>query len=181
MKKNFLAFLLIITVFIYGCSGTNSQIHVQGQAVGSKVGLNQGDFAPDFNVKTVDGKTIKLSELTSQGKPVVLYFMATWCPNCRNDLGALRGVYDKYKDDVEFVAVGIDLKESPNLLASYKSQMGLINIEIAPGSRKILSDYSVSYTTTKYGIDRNGRIAFRAIGTVDTNAWEQIFQGLLAT
>lgn len=39
------------------------------------------EVAPDFAANTLDGKPIQLSQL--RGKPVVLYFFASWCPACK--------------------------------------------------------------------------------------------------
>jgi cytochrome oxidase Cu insertion factor (SCO1/SenC/PrrC family) len=40
-----------------------------------------GSLAPDFELETVDGDTIRLSDL--RGKVVALNFWATWCAPCR--------------------------------------------------------------------------------------------------
>ncbi|MDD2488532.1 MAG: redoxin domain-containing protein, partial [Bacteroidales bacterium] len=34
---------------------------------------------PSVSVKTLDGKTIKASEFSNEGKPFVICFWATWC------------------------------------------------------------------------------------------------------
>lgn len=52
-----------------------------------------GETAPDFELKTVDGKTIKLSEQTRQGKVVLLVlrgFPGYQCPICRRQVIAFR-------------------------------------------------------------------------------------------
>src|SRR5574344_708190 len=45
--------------------------------------VKKGTVAPDFTMKTIDGKTFRLSQL--KGKVVVLDFWASWCPDCRKD------------------------------------------------------------------------------------------------
>ena len=80
-------------VFVYGCTGGSSHNpNMQGQAVAANTGANHGNLAPNFTINTVEGKELKLSELADD-KPTVLYFFATWCPNCAHDLAAVKDVY----------------------------------------------------------------------------------------
>ena len=182
-KKTLIALLLIASVFVYGCTSTVSRstgtnnLEVEGQVVGGKVGTNKGNLAPDFTINTIDGKTLRLSELTSD-KPTVLYFFATWCPNCARDLAAVKDIYPQYTDKVNFLAIDMDLKESEYQIASYKQRMNLPDIEFAAGKRSILADYNVVYTTTKYFIGKDRTILTNGVGGIDQDAWHQVFQSM---
>lgn len=71
-----------------------------------------GKPAPDFSLKTIDGKEIKLSDL--RGKTVLINLWATWCPPCRYEMPGIQMAYEKYKDK-GLVVLGIDFTVQDNL------------------------------------------------------------------
>jgi len=178
-KKLIIALSLVLVVVVYGCTASNPDSpNIQGQSVGGRgVGINKGNLAPDFTITTIDGKTLKLSDMTND-KPTVLYFFATWCPNCARDLAAVRDIYPQYVDKINFLAIDIDLRESESQIASYKQRMNLPNIEFAAGKRDVLANYNVVYTTTKFFIGKDGTILNKGVGGIDQNTWRQIFQSM---
>src|SRR5699024_11611819 len=50
----------------------------------ANVGIEKGDMAPDFELETLDGGKVKLSDL--RGEKVMINFSATWCPPCRAEM-----------------------------------------------------------------------------------------------
>ena len=67
-----------------------------------------GTTAPDFKMKTPDGKTIQLSKY-AKGKTVVLDFWASWCPDCRKDAPEVVRMYEAYHPyGIEFIGVSMD-------------------------------------------------------------------------
>jgi peroxiredoxin len=66
-----------------------------------------GDRAPDFMLKDQDGKDVRLSDLTDQGRVVLIFFRGKYCLICR---AALRGLLPRLEDfknsRVAVVAVG---------------------------------------------------------------------------
>ncbi|MBI2140839.1 TlpA family protein disulfide reductase [Candidatus Woesearchaeota archaeon] len=141
------------------------------------VGNTKGFTAPDFTIKTIDGKAVSLQQLTSE-KPTLLYFWATWCPYCKRDLAAASKVYPEYKDKVNFLAIDLDPKESVAAIAAYKRNGGHDFIDFAPADLKVLQGYGITSTTTKFAIDRSRLILWRGSGEVDEKTWRIILDGL---
>ena len=70
--------------------------------------VKAGTTAPDFKMKTPDGKTIQLSKI-GKGKTVVLDFWASWCPDCRKDAPEVVRLYEEYRQyGIEFIGISMD-------------------------------------------------------------------------
>lgn len=69
--------------------------------------LKPGTVAPDFILPMMNNYKVQLSEF--KGKYVLLDFWATWCPDCRKDIPAVKELYDKYGSKVEFIGVSFDV------------------------------------------------------------------------
>ena len=68
--------------------------------------LKPGMTAPDFILPMVNNYKVQLSEY--RGKYVLLDFWASWCPDCRKDIPAVKELYAKYGAKVEFIGVSFD-------------------------------------------------------------------------
>lgn len=65
----------------------------------------------DFEMKTPDGKPIKLSDYVGKGKVVLIDFWASWCGPCRKEMPNIVKLYQQYKDK-GFEIVGVSLDKS---------------------------------------------------------------------
>jgi len=157
-----------------------------GQQVIGSVPNKIGDLAPNFTATTVDlssgsaGENITLSDLKNTGKPTVLYFWATWCPFCRDELTNLKSIYPQYKDKVNFVAVDVDIEEDAGTIAKDVNSRGYLgNFTLA--SVPLLQDYKIYDTSTKYVIARNGTILFSGAGEVSKQYWINLFNHAISS
>ena len=67
----------------------------------------RGAEAPDFVLKSLSGRNLRLSEY--RGEVVMLSFWATWCGDCRAQLERLGSMRDRYQDaGIELLAVSLD-------------------------------------------------------------------------
>ena len=70
--------------------------------------VKAGTAAPDFKMKTPDGKNFQFSKW-AKGKTVVLDFWASWCPDCRKDAPEVVRLYEKYRQyGIEFIGISMD-------------------------------------------------------------------------
>jgi len=72
--------------------------------------------APDFTVKTFQGKRITLSKL-DKNKVIVVNFWASWCPSCREEAPDLEKVWRRYKEETIFI--GVDIKDTEKDALAY--------------------------------------------------------------
>ena len=85
-----------------------------------------GEPAPDFALRSLDGQTIRLSEL--RGRTVLVNFWATWCGPCRAEMPDLQAVYDEHKENLVVLAVnveGTNLDEARRLARDFRDELGL--------------------------------------------------------
>ncbi|MEK6942857.1 MAG: TlpA disulfide reductase family protein [Nanoarchaeota archaeon] len=147
----------------------------QVQVIGTRVGQAPSDFV----AITTEGNPVRLYDFIEQKKPVIVYFMATWCPWCAKDYAALSKVYKKYEDNITFISISLDLSEDFLELREYKKKYPELQKTIfAQGQERILIDYRITKTTTKYAIGSNGTIAYFAIGAFDEKEWEILLNKL---
>ena len=131
-------------------------------------GLKVGAKAPDFELKTLAGDTVKLSDF--KGKKVMLNFWATWCPPCKAEMPAMEEFHKEAGDDVVILAVNID----PHLdVKAFVDENG-ITFPIPLDEEDIVNEtYQVLSIPTTYFIDTKGNIGNKYIGAMNLDAMKQ--------
>jgi peroxiredoxin len=152
MKKLLLFLSCIICCAL--CIKANAQ---EGEDRGYIVKV--GDMAPDFELTMDNGKTIRLSQLRC--KVVMLQFTASWCGICRKEMPFIESdIWQKYKNDNDFVLVGIDREETADKVALLR-EVTKITYPLAydtKGDVFRLYAYANAGITRNVLIDKKGRI-----------------------
>ncbi|MDF2789440.1 MAG: alkyl hydroperoxide reductase [Neobacillus sp.] len=131
-------------------------------------GLKVGAKAPDFELKTLAGDTVKLSDF--KGKKVMLNFWATWCPPCKAEMPAMEEFHKEAGDDVVILAVNID----PHLdVKAFVDENGITFPIPLDAEDKVNETYQVLSIPTTYFIDTKGNIGNKYIGAMNLDAMKQ--------
>jgi thiol-disulfide isomerase/thioredoxin len=114
----------------------------------------------------LDGKNVNISDL--KNKVVVVDFWATWCGPCKASFPAMQKMVDKFKDNPEVKFIFVDTwergenkrKDAADFLATHKYTFHVLqDVE-----DKVVSQFNVNGIPTKFVIDKNGTIRFKAVG-----------------
>jgi thiol-disulfide isomerase/thioredoxin len=142
-----------------------------------------GVKAPDTAFVTVDGKTLRLSEL--RGRFVVIWFMAAWCPSCAT-VGPL--IKDAVKERGDVAVIVVDLwtrsvlklaglegrpevppppPEDAGVLSSFISQWGDKGwYLVLDETGELTKSWRIAYVDTTFVIDPEGNVKLRSDGPV---------------
>lgn len=129
-------------------------------------GLMIGDLAPDFELVTMDGETVRLSDY--RGERVFLNFWATWCPPCRAEMPDMQKLYKEQEVPVEILAVNLTKTEAnEENVADFVADYGLTFPILLDRESEVSDKYRVQAYPTSYMIDSEGRISFVAPGAMN--------------
>lgn len=133
--------------------------------------------SPAWELKGVDGKTVKSSDLT--GKVVVLDFWATWCGPCRMEIPGFIELQKKYADK-GLVVIGVSLdQDGASAVKPFVEKMG-INYSIVLGDETIVSAFGgIEGIPTTFIIDRAGNIVRKHVGYAPKAEFEADIKPLL--
>jgi thiol-disulfide isomerase/thioredoxin len=119
--------------------------------------------APELNLELVDGGRLALSSL--RGKVVMVNFWASWCPPCRGEMPSLERLKG-LEDDARFEVVAINAGEAEDDIAAFRASMSPpLTFRLAFDRKgEAMRAFAVKGLPTTIVIDRQGRIAYRAVG-----------------
>ncbi len=171
MKGTIKIFFTVLIFTLASCSADTDSDQSQEEAVGER--------APNFEVTSVDGESISLERSLEEGKPVVVYFTASWCPTCARNWPALSEVYPEYKDNLTLVAISIDPTDTEDVIRELAEEKGF-TFPSTEGLPQIMIDFGVSGQATTVGVDRDGYIAFKKPGqAITADEYRELFTELL--
>lgn len=129
--------------------------------------LTLGEEAPDFQFDGLDGKPIRLSAY--RGRPVLVYFWASWCGACYEMAPALHSLYERFHPQgLEILAISFDRDRQPVLdfIKSRDERWPVSYLGRGFWENPIGRLYGASVAGYGYLVDRNGKFV-GAYGDLD--------------
>lgn len=168
-------FILSFFLFAGACSSERSESSLEQSSDKNGSVLTK---APDFEVTTIEGNTISLQQSMDENKPLVLYFTASWCPDCAKNWPAISEVYPEYKDKLTFVAIGVDPTDDEEVMRKLSEEKGF-TFPITKGHPDIMMDFGVKSQATTVGITRAGFIVFKKKAVLSAEEYRSLFEELV--
>jgi pentatricopeptide repeat protein len=121
--------------------------------------------APDFNLSTVTGTKVRLSDL--RGKVVLLNFWDTTCKPCRAEYPHLAKIQDEFRDKAVVILM-INLDEDTTKVKPFAEKYGF-TAQVLLKDSAIQHAYGIGAIPHTVIIDKFGAIRFNEVGfTLDT-------------
>ena len=143
-----------------------------------KQGLAKGDLAPDFELTTLAGDTVKLSDY--RGKKIMLNFWASWCPPCRSEMPHMENYYtdNKESDNMEILAVNMT-KTEKNKVESAKEFVDEYKLTfpiLLDEDSEVMKMYQIKVYPTSYIINEEGVITDKVMLPLDDTMIKQLIE-----
>jgi peroxiredoxin len=153
MKRWMYAVLLLAFFAAAGCSK-----EVEKPAV-------EGNYAPDFTLKDLNGQEVQLSSL--KGKVVLVNFWATWCPPCREEIPSMMKLNQAMQGKpFQMLAISIDEGGKEDVERYFKKQ-GVSLPALLDSDGKVAKRYGTTGVPETFVLNTKGLIVKKVIGPMD--------------
>ncbi|MET8766165.1 TlpA disulfide reductase family protein [Streptomyces sp. NPDC004658] len=167
-----------------GTSGGGGDTHfVTGNNGIDTVPAGKRATAPDLSGKTIDGKTLDVADY--KGKVVVINVWGSWCGPCREEAQYFAKVSKEYQDKgVQFV--GINTRDTSTTPAvNFEKEHGVEYPSLYDPTGKLMLRFkkgtlNPQLIPSTLVIDRNGKVAARALEALDDTGLLKMLKPVLA-
>ena len=120
-------------------------------------------LSSDFALEDIDGKKRRLSDL--RGKVVLVNFWATWCPPCRREMPSIERLSHRLKG-ADFEILAVNVAENLDTVFSFTGTLDPVPTFpiVFDRDSSVLKAWPVRGLPTTFILDKQGRIAYRAVG-----------------
>lgn len=188
MKKILIIILSIVltTVMMTACTNDADEVpenEIQDAIDENQVNNNESEknndetqdkepvMAPDFELKSIDGSLIKLSE--NRDKNVLLNFWYTGCGFCVTEMPDLQKLQDAYPDDLLLLAINVG--ENKDEIEAFMDENKLSFTVLLDEDMLVAYDYGIRSFPTTIAVNKKGEVAGGYIGMLTYEQMEQLY------
>lgn len=158
-------FAALVLLGAFGYAGkTAGHTEASNLRTNEKVGIQKGNLAPEITLKNLQGKTVQLSDY--RGKTVLINFWATWCANCKEEMGAIEKYYqDHHSEGIVILSVNDTTAEkNRQAVEKFMSYEKLTFPVVLDSHGKASGKYRVGGLPTSFFIGPKGKIQAENVG-----------------
>ena len=140
-----------------------------------KIGLDIGDRAPNFELATLEGEVVSLSDY--QGGPVMINFWATWCPPCRAEMPDMEQLYQDTA--IEILAVNLtQTEESEKQVREFVNEYELTFPILMDMDIDVAMLYQIQAIPTSIFLDAERTIQFIAYSALTYDQMTEVLEDI---
>jgi peroxiredoxin len=113
--------------------------------------------APDFTLKSAEGRNLRLQE--QRGQVVLVNFWASWCGPCKQEMPHLNRLYDKYRAS-GFTLLGVNIDDDAKHGAATAAKWGVRFPVLLDAEKTVTKLYDLGAMPSTVLIDRDGRVRY---------------------
>jgi peroxiredoxin len=148
--------------------------------------LNIGDSAPDFELRSHRGGSVKLSDFRGRKNVVVAFHPLAFTPVCAAQMSSYENDFARF-DSADTVVLGLSIDPQPSKTA-WARELGIESFELLSDNHpygEVARKYGVFRETEGFAdrsvfvIDKNGRIAWSKVYDIPEHpANQELFDAL---
>ncbi|MEA5093598.1 TlpA family protein disulfide reductase [Sedimentibacter saalensis] len=172
--KKIIILALIIALIASGCSEKNETEENKNTSTQKQENPQTSEdaiIAPDFELESLDGTTIKLSEM--RDKNVIINFWATWCGYCVIEMPDLQKLQETYKDDLLVLTVNVG--ESKEIVQKFMEENNLNLTVVLDKDMAVSNNYGIRSYPTTIAVNKKGEAVRGYVGMLTYEQMELLY------
>jgi peroxiredoxin len=125
--------------------------------VGAQAAVTPQATAPDFTLKSADGRNLRLAE--QRGQVVLVNFWASWCGPCKVEMPHLNKLYDKYRSS-GFNLLAVNIDDDARTGSATAVRWGLKFPVLLDADKSVSRLYDLGSMPATVLIDRDGKVRY---------------------
>jgi peroxiredoxin len=113
--------------------------------------------APDFTLKSAEGRNLRLQE--QRGQVVLVNFWASWCGPCKVEMPHLNKLHDKYRAS-GVTLLGVNIDDDARHGAATAAKWGIRFPVLLDADKRVTRLYDLGSMPATVLIDRDGKVRY---------------------